>query len=75
MDTSQSDSLMKPLDSLEQDSLRCDTCVLIDSTTTLSFASGLSLNLNGLVGKCIRGSKIVVYNAHAMDDEICNGLF
>jgi hypothetical protein len=49
MDPSQSGSLMKPPVSLEQDSLRCDTGVLIDSATTLSFASQVSLNQNGLV--------------------------
>ena len=34
---------MKPPVSLKQDLLRCDTCVLIDSATTLCFASCLSL--------------------------------
>ena len=63
MDPSQSDSLMKPPISWEHDSLRCNICVLIDSATTLRFASYLSLNQNGLVGKCIRGPKIVVHNA------------
>jgi hypothetical protein len=64
MDPSQSDSLMKHLVSLQHDSLQYDTCVLIDSTATLSFVNRISLNQNGLVGKCIRGSKIVVHNAH-----------
>ena len=64
MDPSQSDSLMKPTIPLEQGSLRCATCVLIDSTTTQCFASPLSLSKNGLVGNCIRGAKIVVHNAH-----------
>jgi hypothetical protein len=63
MDPSQSDSLMKSLISLEQDSLRCDTFVLIDSATTLSILSQISLNQNRLVGKCIQGQKIVVHNA------------
>ncbi len=63
MDPRQSDSLMKPPVSLEQYPLRRDTCVLIDSATTLGFASPLSLNQNSLVGKCIRGPKIVVHTA------------
>ena len=53
---------MKPRISRKQDSLRWDTCVLIDSATTICFASHLSLNQNGLVGKCIRGPKPVVHN-------------
>ncbi len=64
MNPSKPDSLMKPPISWEQDSLRYDTCVLINSTTTQCFASHLSLNQNGLVGKCIRDKKIVVHNAH-----------
>ena len=59
MDSSQPDYRMKPPISLEQDSLRCDTCVLTDSTTTLSF-----VNQNGLVGTYIRGQNIVVHTAH-----------
>jgi len=62
MDPSQSDSLMRSPVSLEHDSSRCDTCVLIDSAATLSFASQLSLNHNGFVGKCIRGPKSGVHN-------------
>jgi hypothetical protein len=54
---------MKPHVSLEQDSLRRETCVLIDSTTTLGFASHLFFNQNCLFGKSIRGQKIVVHNA------------
>ncbi len=63
MDPSQSDSLMESPISLEQDSLRWDTFVLIDSATTLSFLSQIYLNQNGLVGKYIQGPKIVVHNA------------
>jgi len=63
MDPSQSDSPMKSPVSLEQDSFRCDSFVLIDSATTLSVASHLSLNHNGLVRKCTRGPKNVVHNA------------
>jgi len=63
MDPSQSDSLVKSPISLEQDSLRCDTSVLIESAATLGFFSRISLNHNGLVGKCIRGPTIVVHNA------------
>ncbi len=64
MDLSQSNFLMKPPVSLEQNLLRCDTYVPIVSAATLNFVSHLSLNQNGLVGKCIRGQKIVVQNAH-----------
>ena len=64
MDLSQSLSLVKLPISLERDSLRCDTCVLINSVVALSFVSQISLNQNGLVGKCIRGQKIIVHNAH-----------
>jgi len=64
MDPSQSEPLMKSSISIEQDSLRCDTFVLIDSAATISFFSQISLNKNGLVGKCIRSPKIFVHNAH-----------
>ena len=64
MDPRQSDSLMKKLISLEQDLLRWDTCVLIDSSTTQCVESNLSLNHNGLLGECIQGPKNVVHNAH-----------
>jgi len=64
MDPSHSDSRFEPPASLEHNLLRCDICVLIDPNATLSFASQISLNQNGLVGKCIRGPKIVVHNAH-----------
>ena len=63
MDPSQSDSLMKLPVSLEQDSLLYDTCVIIDSTATVSFVSHISLNQIGLVGKRVRGPKIVVHYA------------
>jgi hypothetical protein len=64
MDNSQSDPLMKSSTSIEHNSLRCDTFVLIDSAATLSFWSQISLIQNGFVGKCIRGLKIVVHNVH-----------
>ena len=64
MDPSKSDSIMRPPNSYEHDSLRCDTCVLIDSATTQCFASRLSLHHNGFVGECIQGRKIDVRNAH-----------
>jgi hypothetical protein len=63
MDSNQSEPLMKSSFYIERDSLRCDALVLIDSATTLCFWSQISLNQNGLVGKCIRGPKIVVHNA------------
>jgi hypothetical protein len=66
MDPSQSEPLiMKSLIYIEQDLLRCDPAfVLIDSATTLTFSSQISLNRYGFVDKCIRGPKIVVHNAH-----------
>jgi hypothetical protein len=38
--------------------------VLVDSSIIVCVASQISLNQNGLVGKCIRGLKLVVHNAH-----------
>ena len=49
-------------------SLRYDTCVLIDLAGILSFASKKSLKYNSLVGKCIRGPKIVVHNVYGQRD-------
>ena len=60
MDPSQSELLLKLPIFIEHDSLRCDTCVLMYSAATLNFVSQKYLNRNGLVGKCIRGQKIVV---------------
>jgi len=71
MDPSQSESLMKLPISIEQDSLRCESGVLIDSATTLRFFSRKSLNRNSLVGECIRGPKIVIYNARGQQDPQC----
>jgi len=70
MDPSQSDSriksfffLMKSFISVERDSSRKDTFVLIDSATTLSFFESDIFETKYLVGKCIHGPKIVVHNA------------
>ena len=54
MDSNELEPLMKLPISLDYDSLRDDTSVLIDSTTTLNFVS----QEFGLVGKCVRGPKI-----------------
>ena len=60
MDPNQPEPLMKLPISIEQDSLQFQTNVLIDSTTSLNFASRDFLTRNNLLGKCIRGSKIAV---------------
>jgi hypothetical protein len=60
MDPNQPKPLMKLPISIEQDSLQFHTNVLIDSATTLNFVSRNFLTRNNLLGKCIRGSKIVV---------------
>jgi hypothetical protein len=72
MDPSQSETLMKSLISIEQDSLRCDTFVLIDSAATLSLLSQISLNQNGLVGIFeVQKSLFIML----MDNEIQNAFF
>jgi hypothetical protein len=71
MDPIQSGSLLKSPISLEQDSLRCDTFVLIDSVATLSVLSQMSFNQNSLVGNYIRGPKLIVYNALEKRDMQC----
>jgi hypothetical protein len=50
--------------SIEYDSLRYDTSVLINSTTILNFVSQEIWIRNGLVDKCVRGQKIAVRIAH-----------
>ena len=60
MDPNQREPFMKLPISIEQDSMQYHTSVLIDSTTTLNFASQDFLTLNNLLGKCIRGPKLVV---------------
>jgi hypothetical protein len=64
MDLGQSEPLMKLPISLEQDSLRYDSSVLIDSIAPLCCASQKSLNRNGLVGEYTRGPKIVVHHVN-----------
>jgi hypothetical protein len=64
IDPSQSKPLLKLPNSIEQESLRCDTSVLIDLAAYLGFESQQSLNQNSLVGKCIRGPKIGVHNVY-----------
>ena len=71
MDPSQSELLTKLPISIEQDSLRCDTCVIIDSSATLSFASQKSLRRIGLVGRCICCPKIFVHNFCGQRDPQC----
>ena len=68
IDPSQSKPLLKLPNSIEQESLRCDTSVLIDLAAYLGFESQQSLNQNSLVGKCIRGPKIVVHNVYGQRD-------
>ena len=60
MDPNQPEPLLKITIFIEQNSLQFYTNVLIDSTTTLNFVSQDFLTRNNLLGKCIRGPKIVV---------------
>ena len=60
MDPNEPEPLMKLPISIEYDSLRYDTSVLIDSAATLNFVSQEFLIGNGLVGKRVRGPKIAV---------------
>ncbi len=60
MDPNQPGPLMKLSISIEQEYLQFHTNVLIDSTATLHFVSQDFLTRNNLLGKCIRGPKIVV---------------
>ena len=57
MDSNPSEPLMELPISIEQDSLRYDTSVLINSYTILNFVGRYFLNRNDLVGKCTCGSK------------------
>jgi hypothetical protein len=57
--------------SIEHDSLRCETSVLIDLAATLSFASQKSLSRNSLVGEYIRGPKNGVHNVNGQRDLQC----
>ena len=60
MDPNEPEPLMKLPISIEYDSLRYDTSVLIDSAATLNFVSQEFLIRKGLAGKCVRGPKIAV---------------
>jgi len=60
MDPNEPEPFMKLPISIEYDSLRYDTSVLIDSAATLNFVSQELFIRNGLVGKCVRGPKIAV---------------
>ena len=64
MDPNEPQPLMKLQFSIEYDSLRYDTNVLIDSATTLNFVSQEFLIRNGLVRKCVREPKITVRTAN-----------
>ena len=55
---------MKSPGSTMQDSLHYHTCALIDSTTTNIFASREFRRRNNLLGKCTRGTQIVVQIAN-----------
>jgi hypothetical protein len=59
MDPDQPEHLMKLYIYIEQDFLQFHTSVLIDSITTLNFVSEDFVTRKNLLGKCIRGSKIV----------------
>ena len=61
---SQPKPCMKLPISIEHYSMQYHTSVLIDSATPLNFVSKDFLTRNNLVGKCIRGQKIVVRTAN-----------
>jgi hypothetical protein len=71
MDLSPSDPHIKSHVSWERDLLRCDTYLWLDSAASQTCLSQISLNPNGLVGKCIWGLKLVVHNAHGYRDPQC----
>ncbi len=54
MDPNEPEPLMRLPISVEYGSLRYDTSVLIDSASTLNFASQEFLTRNGVVGECVR---------------------
>jgi hypothetical protein len=60
MDPNQLEPLMKLPISKEQGYMQYYTTVLIDSATILNFVSQDFLTRNILLGRCIRGPKIVV---------------
>jgi len=60
MDLDQPEPLMKLSISIKQYSRQYHTIVLIDSAATLNFVSRDFLKRNNLLGRCIRGQKIVV---------------
>ena len=59
-DPNQPEPLMKLPISIEKDSLQFQKNVLIDSLATLNVVSQDFFTRNNMLGKCIRGSKIVV---------------
>jgi hypothetical protein len=59
MDPNQPEPLMKLPISIERDSMQYHTSVLVDSATTLNYASQDLLTRNNILGKCTRGPKIV----------------
>ncbi len=60
MNPNQPEPLMKLLTFIRQDSLQYNTSMLINSTTTLNFASPDFLTRNNLRGKCTRVPTIFV---------------
>ena len=60
MDPNIPEHAMKFPISIDQNSMQYHTSVLMDSATTLNFVSLDILTRNDLLGKCIRGPKIVV---------------
>jgi hypothetical protein len=71
MDPNQLEPLLKLPISIEQDSLQFHTSVLIDSVTTLNLVIEDFLTRNNLLGKCTRGSKIVVRIANEQRISTC----
>ena len=60
MDPNQPSPLMKLPISIEHDLVQFHTTVLVDFAATLNFVSQDFLTRNNLLGKCVRGPKIVV---------------
>ncbi len=75
MDPNQPSPLMKLPISIEHDSIQFHTTVLVDSATTLNFASQDFLTRNNLSSKCVSGPKIVVRIANEQRISTTNFFF
>jgi len=72
MDPSQSEPRMELPISIQEDSLQYDTNVCVNwLNSTYEFCGSKIFKPKGLVGKCIHGPKIIVYNVHGHRDTQC----